>query len=202
MKVTEKLAQIQQSLKAPKNQYNKFGDFHYRSLEDILEALKPLLKETKCILVINDEIVLIGGRFYVKATATLYDLESGEHVAATAYAREDESRPKMDVSQVTGSSSSYARKYALNGLFLIDDVKDADTRDNSKPDDKKPEQKKPKAKEVITESQVTDLINKCSIDKVDVKKVCRLYKVKGLTDLSQTQYQNILKFWDKVKEAE
>lgn len=202
MKVTEKLAQIQQSLKAPKNQYNKFGDFHYRSLEDILEALKPLLKEVKCILVINDEIVLIGGRFYVKATATLHDLESGEAIECSAYAREAESKPKMDESQVTGSSSSYARKYALNGLFLIDDVKDADTRDNSKPDDKKPEQKKPKAKEVITESQVTDLINKCSIDKVDVKKVCRLYKVKGLTDLSPTQYQNILKFWDKVKEAE
>ena len=202
MKVQEKLLAIQQSLKAPKNQYNKFGDFHYRSLEDILEALKPLLKEAKCILVINDEIVLIGGRFYVKATATLHDLESGEAIESSAYAREDESRPKMDVSQVTGSSSSYARKYALNGLFLIDDVKDADTRDNSKPEDKKPEQKKPEAKKVVTEAQVTDLINKCSIDKVEVKKVCRLYKVKGLTDLSQTQYQNILKFWDKVKEAE
>ena len=126
MKIEEKLWHIQQNLKAPKGQYNKFGDFHYRSCEDIQEAVKPLLKEVKAILLIGDEIVQIGDRFYIKATAALQDIESAERIVNTAYAREVEEKPKMDAAQVTGSCSSYARKYALNGLFCIDDSKDPD----------------------------------------------------------------------------
>jgi hypothetical protein len=121
------LNKIQQELKAPKGQVNSFGNYKYRSCEDILEAVKPLLGEAT--LVINDEIVMLGDRFYVKAVATLKD--DKEEVSATAYAREALDKKGMDTSQITGATSSYARKYALNGLFLIDDTKDADTKDNS-----------------------------------------------------------------------
>lgn len=125
-----KLVKIQTELHAPKGQRNNFGNYNYRSCEDILTALKPLLKETECHLIISDDIVMVGSRTYVKATATLYD---GDKIVATAsaFAREAEMRKGMDESQVTGSASSYARKYALNGLFGIDDNKDADTMDNS-----------------------------------------------------------------------
>lgn len=127
MTVQEKLLHIQQNLKAPKSQYNSFGDYHYRNCEDILEALKPLLAEVKAVILIHDDVVLIGDRFYVKATATLQDAESQDNISNTAYARETEQKPKMDAAQITGSCSSYARKYALNGLFCIDDSKDPDT---------------------------------------------------------------------------
>lgn len=121
---------IQQGLKAPKSQYNNFGKYKYRSCEDILEAVKPLLSEQACSLVISDDIQLIGDRFYVKATATLMNSE-GLTVTSTAYAREQDIKSGMDSSQLTGATSSYARKYALNGLFCIDDTKDADTMDNT-----------------------------------------------------------------------
>lgn len=116
---------IQTRLNAPKNQRNNFGKYNYRSCEDILEALKPLLADTKCTLTISDDIVDIGGRIYVKATATLVTPD-GISYTTTAYAREAETKTGMDVSQITGAASSYARKYALNGLFCIDDNKDAD----------------------------------------------------------------------------
>lgn len=116
---------IQTKLIAPKGQFNAFGKYKYRSCEDILEALKPLLKETESTLIISDEIVMVGNRFYVKATATL-KTKDGDF-SATAFAREAETKKGMDDSQITGASSSYARKYALNGLFCIDDTKDADT---------------------------------------------------------------------------
>lgn len=122
---------IQSRLNAPKNQFNKFGGYPYRSCEDILEALKPLLKETGCVLTISDEIVQVAERFYVKATATL-TTSTGQTYATSAYAREPLAKKGMDDSQVTGSTSSYARKYALNGLFCIDDNKDADTLNVSK----------------------------------------------------------------------
>ena len=125
------LAQIQSELKAPKGQYNKFGGFKYRSCEDILEAVKPLLKERGLVLLITDDIVQIGERYYVRATATIYDSE-GSYISNSALAREDANKGKMDGSQMTGSASSYARKYALNGLFAIDDTKDADTDEYTK----------------------------------------------------------------------
>lgn len=121
---------VQRDLKAPKNQYNSFGKYRYRSCEDILEGVKPILQEYGCAIVLSDTIEQIGDRFYVKATATFYDCETGESVSNTAYARESDDKKGMDASQITGTASSYARKYALNGLLLIDDTKDADTDEN------------------------------------------------------------------------
>lgn len=129
MSVQQKLMKIQSELKAPKNQYNSFGKYHYRSCEDILEGVKPLLKEQGCVLRLSDDVVEVGGRVYVRATATIIDAETGDFEVASAYAREAEVRKGMDESQVTGTASSYARKYALNGLFCIDDTKDADTNE-------------------------------------------------------------------------
>lgn len=122
---------IQSNLKAPKSQRNNFGGYNYRSCEDIMEAVKPLLEETNCTLVISDEILQVSDRIYVKATATL-KTPSGEIYQNSAYAREAQSKKGMDESQVTGAASSYARKYALNGLFCIDDNKDADSLNTSK----------------------------------------------------------------------
>lgn len=124
MTLNEKLNEIQIKLKAPKGQYNSFGKYNYRSCEDILEGLKPLLEATKTTVRLQDEIVMIGSRIYVKATATISDGEAS--ISTTAFAREAESKKGMDESQVTGTASSYARKYALNGLLAIDDTKDAD----------------------------------------------------------------------------
>ena len=131
---------IQSRLKAPKGQYNSFGKYKYRSCEDILEAVKPILSETGCTLILSDSIECFGNRFYVKATATIYD-GSGNHVENVAFAREDEQKKGMDGSQITGTASSYARKYALNGLLLIDDTKDADTDEYKNQSDKKQEMK-------------------------------------------------------------
>lgn len=128
--LTQRVGDIQHKLKAPKGQYNSFGKYNYRSCEDILEGVKPLLKEHNLALLINDEIIQIGERYYVKATARITD--GREIVSATAYAREPDTKKGMDESQITGATSSYARKYALNALLCIDDTKDADTMDNSK----------------------------------------------------------------------
>ena len=122
----KELIAIQSELKAPKSQFNKFGGYKYRKAEDILEAVKPLLAKQKCTLIITDDVVLIGNRIYVKATATIKN-EKGECEATNGWAREEESKKSMDGSQITGASSSYARKYALNGLFAIDDNADSDT---------------------------------------------------------------------------
>lgn len=120
------LHQIQAEIKAPKGQFNKFGNYKYRSCEDIVEAAKPVLNKYKYSLQLSDEIVNIGNRFYVKATAEIKSSEGGQNFSATAFAREDETIKGMAAAQITGSASSYARKYALNGLFAIDDTKDAD----------------------------------------------------------------------------
>lgn len=146
-----KLHEIQHRLKAPKGQYNNFGKYKYRSCEDILEAVKPILYEVGCTLTLTDTIELIGDRYYIKATAWLKGEDTDEVV--TAYAREAETKTGMDASQITGTASSYARKYALNGLFCIDDTKDADTDEYAEqtrkdkkaaPEQKKTEQKKTK----------------------------------------------------------
>lgn len=130
------LAQIQSELKAPKGQRNTFGKYNYRSCEDILEAVKPLLQERGLVILITDDIVQIGERYYVRATATIYDSE-GSYISNSALAREELKRSGMDASQITGATSSYARKYALNGLFAIDDTKDADAT-NKGQDEPKP----------------------------------------------------------------
>ena len=127
----KELFTIQTELKAPKGQYNSFGKYKYRSCEDILEAVKPLLAKTKCTLTLSDEVKAEGGRFYIQATATLTN-GANESVSACGWAREEEAKKGMDASQVTGAASSYARKYALNGLFAIDDTKDSDATNNGK----------------------------------------------------------------------
>lgn len=126
----EQLIRIQNKLKAPKNQYNNFGRYKYRSCEDILEAVKPLLKEEECYIVLEDSIELIGERYYLKAVATITN-KDGASVSASAYARESLTKKGMDDAQITGSTSSYARKYALNGLLAIDDSEDIDSGENN-----------------------------------------------------------------------
>lgn len=140
MSIYEKLLNIQSELKAPKSQRNDFGKYNYRNCEDILEAVKPLCKKYNAVVYLSDKLVLIGERYYIEATATLVDVETGENAVVTAYAREEESKKGMDGSQITGASSSYARKYALNGLFDIDDTKDSDTTNqgNDKPKGEQP----------------------------------------------------------------
>lgn len=127
MNIQEKLTTIQLELKAPKSKRNNFGNYNYRSCEDILEAVKPLLAANMCSLTLDDDVLCIGDRVYVKATATLTDHAEGATISTHAFAREAETKKGMDESQITGTASSYARKYALNGLFAIDDTKDADT---------------------------------------------------------------------------
>lgn len=153
MNINEKLMKIQQSLNAPKDQFNAFGKYNYRSAESILQSVKPLLSETKTVLRLTDSVVEVGGRVYIKATATLADTESGEWTFVDAFAREEDSKKGMDSSQVTGAASSYARKYALNGLFAIDDNKDSDatntgdTKWEPKPEPKPEPKKAPQQKE-------------------------------------------------------
>lgn len=160
------LINIQNELKAPKNQFNSFGEFHYRSCEDILEAVKPLLFKYGAALILSDEVVLIGNRYYVKATATLLTSEGGTF-KASAYAREMETRKKMDDGQLTGAASSYARKYALNGLFDIDDAKDADARDNRDLGGTKPADKP--AKDIDIDKEM-----KAATTAAELQKMCRL----------------------------
>lgn len=124
------LSKIQSELNAPKNQYNSFGKYNYRSLEDIFEGLKPLIKKYECSVTVSDDIQMVGDRIYIKATASLIDKDGVVVASNTGWARESLTKKGMDDSQVTGATSSYARKYAMNGLFAIDDVKDADSMDN------------------------------------------------------------------------
>lgn len=141
MSVYEKLSKVQTELKAPKGQYNSFGKYKYRSCEDILEAVKPLNAKHGVVLTVGDEVVEISNRFYVKATATFVDIESGEKIINTALAREDDAKKGMDGSQITGTASSYARKCCLNGLFCIDDTKDADTDEYRAQQERKPQER-------------------------------------------------------------
>mgnify|MGYP003304190288 FL=1 len=203
MNITEKLSVIQQELIAPKNQYNSFGKYNYRSCEDILEGLKPFLGKLKVAVTVTDDIVVIGDRFYVKATATLRDCESNETVANTAFARESDDKKGMDASQVTGATSSYARKYALNGLFCIDDVKDADTRDNRQQEAKEQKRAEEDVKKIenlkISDIKVKVLQERCEKEGVPVDKILKLYKVESLADITEKQFRNINDFWEKIK---
>ena len=185
MNVYEKLIAIQSELKAPKSQYNNFGKYAYRNCEDILEALKPILKEHKSTIYISDEIVTVLERFYVKATVTFIDAETGESITNTAYAREEESKKGMDGSQVTGASSSYARKYALNGMFAIDDTKDSDfTNTTTKGDNAG-----------LSEAQIKRLLaiaSKVNISADDVKiVVAKSFGVQDLRKMNKQQYDEI-----------
>lgn len=170
----EILNKIQCELKAPKTQMNKFGGYAYRSCEDILEAVKPLLQKYEAVLTIGDEIIAVADRIYVKATATLKG-KDGE-VGVSAYAREPASKKGSDESQITGAASSYARKYALNGLFAIDDAKDADaTNTHEDARDKKGEYPAPMSAE-----QVADLLQLCEASGTDPQKVAAAYKTSDI----------------------
>lgn len=170
----EILNKIQCELKAPKTQMNKFGGYAYRSCEDILEAVKPLLQKYEAVLTIGDEIIAVADRIYVKATATLKG-KDGE-VSVSAYAREPASKKGSDESQITGAASSYARKYALNGLFAIDDAKDADaTNTHEDARDKKGEYPAPMSAE-----QVADLLQLCEASGTDPQKVAAAYKTSDI----------------------
>lgn len=175
--ISQKLAVIQQKLKAPKGQVNKFGGYRYRSCEDILEAVKPLLGD--CVLTISDDIREIGGRVYVEATARLGDSVGGYGIEVKALAREPESKKGMDESQITGAASSYARKYALNGLFCIDDTKDADaTNDHKDP--------------VIDESQLAVIYDLLEKTNSDVDKFCKAFNIEGVEQMLSSQFQKAL----------
>lgn len=197
-----KLAAIQAALKAPKSQYNEFGRYKYRKAEDILESVKPLLAENGCTLTCTDELTLIGNRYYIKATATVTSIEDGSSVSTTAYAREEEEKKGMDGSQVTGASSSYARKYALNGLLCIDDTADSDTTNtgDSKPEKNSGRKTAPKAVKPATapeknsgEPDMTNLMP----GGPDYKKVVKLY-AKGVMSKSGEDYRSV---WAKMVRA-
>ena len=203
MNIYEKLLAIQQELKAPKGQYNSFGKYKYRSCEDILEAVKPICAKYKALLTVSDELVYMGDRYYIKATATIADTENPaidmyeldetikatatNSITNTAYAREEETKKGMDGSQITGTASSYARKYALNGLFCIDDTKDADTDEYKKQEDK-PE---PKVNETMIKAikEATTKYAEIKNGNADelLKYYLNKYKVKSIEELTYTQ---------------
>lgn len=179
--VFQKLSLIQQEMKAPKNLKNSFGGYMYRNAEGILEALKPFESKYNVMVILSDEIVNIGERYYIKATAQLFDCETGEKLKAEAYAREASDKKGMDDSQITGTASSYARKYALNGLFLLDDTKDADT------DEYQSQTRTEKA----SQSQIKTIESICKKHRVDINE---LYSSNNLeaSKLTATQAGQLL----------
>lgn len=196
----ETLSKIQKEMKAPKGQFNAFGKYKYRSCEDILEAVKPFLNGT--VLYISDEMVLIGERYYLKATATLRN--GDDAVSVTAYAREEIEKKGMDSSQITGAASSYARKYALNGLFLIDDTKDSDATNehgkgagDEKPKGSQVEQLKGKlggndaADPYLTEAQARDIMGQLRKAKIRWEVLLSSFKVSRLGELKESQLHEV-----------
>lgn len=187
--LNEKLIAVQSELKAPKGNFNKFGGYKYRSCEDILEAVKPLLAQNSLLLTIKDTIEEIGGRVYVRATATISDGDSA--ISVDAYAREAEVKKGMDDSQITGTASSYARKYCLNGLFLIDDTKDADT-DEFTAQTRRPQTSRQPAQDFdgsarIDATQAKVIEDLAALAGKDVAAMCEYYKIKSCAELTVEQ---------------
>ena len=181
--IKKKLGEIQCELKAPKGQYNSFGKYKYRSCEDILEAVKPLLKKNGCVLKLSDDVVNIGDRFYVKATAALLSVDDDEGIFVTAWAREELEKKGQDGSQITGTASSYARKYALNGLFCIDDTKDADTDEyTAKTKVEKPAAKKAAPKQEKTLTNREKVIVAAEEKGISMKDLAAQYGLNGSTN--------------------
>ena len=198
MNIYEKLTEVQNELKAPKSKYNSFGKYNYRSCEDILEAVKPILKAKRLAMTVKDDVFNIGDRFYIMATVTVFDCESEEKVTTTAYAREDADKKGMDGSQITGSSSSYARKYALNGMFAIDDTKDADSW-NTHDKDRTVEKKEA---ERATEEQIAKLraLYKGKEDKL--KELLDKYGITSPVQFKRMEIQSVIdKLEAKLKQA-
>lgn len=208
MNVYEKLIKVQAELKAPKSKFNSFGKYKYRSLEDILEGVKPLLEKNKASLVIADSMEQVGDRYYLKATATFIDTENGESVSNSALARESAEKKGQDDSQITGTASSYARKYALNGLFLIDDTKDADTDEAHVEKEARAEKAKDDEK---NEALVTDIGDmkiapvKVNVLKGDIdsglmneEKMLAYFKVEKLEDVTEKQFSDYVQKRNKA----
>ena len=201
----EKLSEVQNELKAPKSQNNTFGNFKYRSCEDILEASKPILKKNRLSLVINDTLENIGDRYYIKATAILFDLDSDSKISNNAYAREEETKKGMDGSQITGTSSSYARKYALNGLFNIDDTKDADTDEYGKTISKKESKSNNQFENATNDDNYETILNSKFNSKLiesesDLDKVLESYKLSDYSAMTNEQKEQAIKVFDiKIK---
>ena len=185
MSVYKKLIDIQNELKAPKSQYNSFGKYNYRSCEDIQEALKPLLVKFGSTVFIKDDIVFIDSRYYVKAIVTFVDIESGNTIESFAYARESEEKKGMDSAQVTGATSSYARKYALNGLFLLDDTKDNDHDSNHQTDVKT---EKPSYDNKEKDEVIQKILSKIGNDTTKKKTVIDLMNTKFEKTYSDFKY--------------
>ena len=180
--IYEKLLAVQNELKAPKDKRNNFGGYNYRSCEGILEAVKPLLQAQGLMLTIKDEVVNIGDRYYVQATVLLDDISSNGEIAITALAREEEAKKGMDASQITGTASSYARKYALNGLFLIDDTKDADTdefhrttQENGQKTNVATQPNQPPAKKIALTQKIVDEKLKFILEQTDTDTVKNIW---------------------------
>lgn len=191
----EKLLKVQSELKAPKGQYNAFGKYKYRSAEDVLESVKPLLVKHGLLLTISDELITIGDRYYVKATVLVEDVENKESKSVSALAREEETKKGMDGSQITGAASSYARKYALNGMFAIDDNKDSDG--TNKHEDK-PKQDEPTETKLITPTQIK-IIQSAYKKEEDMG---RLLTSKNIKSLNEMPYILAVELVEMLKEIE
>ena len=202
MNIYEKLSEVQNELKAPKSKYNSFGKYNYRSCEDILEAVKPILKAKKLAMTVKDDVFNVGDRFYIMATVTVFDCESEDKLITTAFAREDNDKKGMDGSQITGSSSSYARKYALNGMFAIDDTKDADSwnaHDKDKAENKSDNRKKDEPKvEYATEEQISKLNKYYAGRKDRYDNALKRYGVTNAVQLKKMEAQALI---DRIEAA-
>ena len=194
MGINEKLMRIQTQIKAPKNLYNSFGKYNYRNAESICEAVKPFLEKENVSLILVDDMVAIGNRYYLKATARLFDNENNESIEASAFAREPEQKKGMDESQITGTASSYARKYALNGLFLLDDTKDADTDEYHN----QTYQQANENKTTVTSEQVGKLKLEMIRTGATEQYICEYYKLNKLIDMTQEQYVNAMGMFKKT----
>ncbi len=198
MNIYKKLLNIQTELKAPKGQTNKFGGYKYRSCEDILEAVKPLCEKHKVTLMLTDTMEQLGERYYIKARAVLVNTEyeegnAIEHIENTAYARESETKKGMDDSQITGTASSYARKYALNGLFCIDDTKDADTNEYKEQQDYEVQ-----TISKIQEQSLDKAIENRNIDDETVLKILEKYGYTSTAEIKMTDYKKIVDEFSKL----
>lgn len=213
MTLREKLSCIQQDMKAPKNLRNTFGNYNYRNAEDILEAFKPFEKKYKVSLTLSDKVEVVNDRIYITAIARLLDCESNEDMIVSASAREAAEKKGMDAAQVTGATSSYARKYALNGLFLLDDTKDPDTDEYEKESQSRSEgQKKAFAKgkqaeqeqkdDVVSDKDLAVLRETFKSKGIDEAYVIGLYKLEKLEGITQSKYANMIKNIDKIKQKQ
>lgn len=216
MNVYTKLMYVQQNLKAPKGQYNKFGNFYYRSCEDIQEAVKPILAKISAVLTVEDDILQIGDRYYLRAVAKFTDAESNETISNTAYARETDQKTGMDAAQITGSCSSYARKYALNGLFCIDDAKDPDASGQA-PEKERAKQgtgtrvdrpaagssrKRTDQGKYLTPAHINTIRQQIGRTGAMEKAVCYQYKIARLEDMTIEQFKNAMEIFSSMPDKE